>query len=132
MLSGRRRISVRTRNCVFCFDLMAALNLAQALHRSNFCRDDNRFCTSAWVTIVLSLLRSLSARSAPQVSRKCGHHSLLVILCPFVKSSIKVNLHSIRLSSVFLRFCFSLKKYSLFRPHFCKSISALNRLLRID
>ena len=43
-----------------------------------------------------------------------------------------MNLHSIRFSSVFLRFCFSLKKYALFHPHFYKSISALNRLLYID
>ena len=34
-------------------------------------------------------------------------------------------------SSVFLRFCF-LKKYALFHPHFCKSISALSILLYID
>ena len=35
-------------------------------------------------------------------------------------------------SSVFLRFCFSLKKYALFHPHFYKSIYALSRLLYID
>ena len=35
-------------------------------------------------------------------------------------------------SSVFLRFCFFLKKYALFHPHFYKSISALSRLLYID
>ena len=35
-------------------------------------------------------------------------------------------------SSVFLRFCFSLKKYALFHPHFCKSISALSKLLYMD
>ena len=35
-------------------------------------------------------------------------------------------------SSVFLRFYFSLKKYALFHPHFCKSIYALSRLLYID
>ena len=43
-----------------------------------------------------------------------------------------MNLHSIRFLSVFLRFCFSLKKYALFRPHFYKSISALSRLLHIN
>ena len=31
---------------------------------------------------------------------------------------LKVNLHRIRFSSVFLRFCFSVKKYALFHPHF--------------
>ena len=40
---------------------------------------------------------------------------------------LKMNLHSICFSSVFLRFCFFLKKYALFHPHFYKSISALNR-----
>ena len=35
-------------------------------------------------------------------------------------------------SSVFLSFCFSLKKYALFHSHFYKSISALSRLLCID
>ena len=35
-------------------------------------------------------------------------------------------------SSVFFRFCFSLKKYALFHPHFYKSIYALRRLLYID
>ena len=40
---------------------------------------------------------------------------------------IKVNLLSIRFLSVFLRFCFFLKKYALFHPHFLKSISALTR-----
>ena len=44
----------------------------------------------------------------------------------------KVNLHNIRFSSVFLRFCFSLKKYALFHPHFYKYISTLSRLLYID
>ena len=43
----------------------------------------------------------------------------------------KVNLHSIRFSSVFLSFGFSLEKYALFHPHFYKSISALSRLLHI-
>ena len=38
---------------------------------------------------------------------------------------LKVNLHSIRFLSVFLRFCFSVKKYGLFHPNFYKSISAL-------
>ena len=33
--------------------------------------------------------------------------------------------------SVFLRYCFSVKNYALFHPHFCKSISALSRLLHI-
>ena len=32
----------------------------------------------------------------------------------------------------FVRFCFSLKKYALFHPHFYKSIYALSRLLYID
>ena len=41
---------------------------------------------------------------------------------------IKVNLHSIHFSSVFLRFCFSVNKYVLFHPHFCMSISALTKL----
>ena len=45
---------------------------------------------------------------------------------------LKVNLHSIRFSSVFLRFCFSVKKYALFHPQFHKSITALSRLLHID
>ena len=44
---------------------------------------------------------------------------------------IKVNLHSIRFSYVFVRFftffCFSLTKYALFHPHFYVSISALTR-----
>ena len=31
----------------------------------------------------------------------------------------------------FLRFCFSMKKYALFCPHFLKSIAALIRLLHI-
>ena len=44
---------------------------------------------------------------------------------------VKVNLHSIRFSSVFLRFCFFLLKYALFHPHFYKFISALRRLLYI-
>ena len=39
----------------------------------------------------------------------------------------KANLHGIRLSSVFLRFCFLLKKYALFYPQFYKSIPALTR-----
>ena len=43
--------------------------------------------------------------------------------------TLKMNLHSIRFSSVFLRFCFSMKMYALFHPHFIKSISALSRLL---
>ena len=43
---------------------------------------------------------------------------------------IKVNLHCIRFSYVFVRFCF-LKKFALFHPHFYKSISALSRLLYI-
>ena len=34
-------------------------------------------------------------------------------------------------SSVFLRFCFFLKKYALFHPHFYKSISTLSRLLYV-
>ena len=41
---------------------------------------------------------------------------------------IKVNLPSIRFSSVFVRFlcfCFSVKKYALFHLHFYKSISTL-------
>ena len=42
--------------------------------------------------------------------------------------SLKVNLPSIRFSSVFfLRFCFSLNKYVLFYPHFYMSISALTK-----
>ena len=48
---------------------------------------------------------------------------------------LKENLHSIRFSYVFvlfLRFCFSLKKYALFHSHFYKSIYALSRLLYID
>ena len=40
---------------------------------------------------------------------------------------LKVKLHSIRFSSVFLCFCFSLTKYALFHPHFYVSISALTR-----
>ena len=36
-----------------------------------------------------------------------------------------VNLHTIRFSSVFLRLCFSVKKYTIFYPHFYMSISAL-------
>ena len=51
-----------------------------------------------------------------------------------------VNLLGIRFSSVFqypffvsrfLRFCFFLKKYALFRPDVCQSISALSRLKRL-
>ena len=45
--------------------------------------------------------------------------------------AVKVNLHSIRFSSVSLRFCF-LKKYALFHPHFYQSTTALSRLLYID
>ena len=49
---------------------------------------------------------------------------------------IKTNLHSIRFLPVFVRFflrvCFSVKKYALFHAHFCKSISALSKLLHID
>ena len=50
--------------------------------------------------------------------------------CNYIKSIeyLKVNLHCIRFSSVFLRFGF-LKKYPLFYPYFYKSISALSRLL---
>ena len=32
---------------------------------------------------------------------------------------------SIRFSTAFFRFCFSMKKYSLFLPHFCESKSAI-------
>ena len=39
----------------------------------------------------------------------------------------KDDLHSIYL--FFVRFCFSIKKYARFRPHFYTSISALARLL---
>ena len=41
--------------------------------------------------------------------------------------SVKVISHSIRFSSVFLRFCSFLKKFALFHPHFYKSISVLIR-----
>ena len=41
--------------------------------------------------------------------------------------TIRVDLHSIGFSSVFLRVCFSVKKYALFHPHFYMSISALTR-----
>ena len=44
---------------------------------------------------------------------------------------LKVNLHSIHFSSVFLRFCFSVNKYVLFHPHFYMSISALTKLSHI-
>ena len=46
--------------------------------------------------------------------------------------AIEVNLNCIRFSFVFLRFCFSMKKYALFRRYFYKSISALSRLLHVD
>ena len=45
---------------------------------------------------------------------------------------LKVNLRSIRFSSVFLGFCLSSKKYALFLPHFFKSIFALSSLLHYD
>ena len=47
--------------------------------------------------------------------------------CGDVILSLKVNLRSIRFSSVFLRFSFLLKKYAHFHPCFYKSIYALTR-----
>ena len=38
-----------------------------------------------------------------------------------------MDLHSIRFCPVFLRFCFSVKKYAIFHTHFYMSISALSR-----
>ena len=49
----------------------------------------------------------------------------------FIVSLFMVNLHSIRFSSVFVRFCFCLKKYAFFPSHILKSISAQSRLLYI-
>ena len=49
----------------------------------------------------------------------------------YAQIRVNVNLHSIRFSSVFLRFCFFMKKNALFHPQFCKSISTLSRLLYI-
>ena len=129
MLSGRRRISVRTRNCVFCFDLMAALSLEQVLNRSHFRRGDDRFCINFCVVYDRTQFASFTLSPQRNTSRKCGYHSL-----PFVKSSIKVNLQSIRFCSVFVRFftfLLLLEKVCAFSSAFCKSIS-LGTVLHID
>ena len=54
-------------------------------------------------------------------------HPILMCYVTMTVLRLKVNLRSIRFSSVFLRFCFSMKKYALFRPHFYMSISVLTR-----
>ena len=50
----------------------------------------------------------------------------------YVIKGFKVNLHSIRVSSVFFTFFLRHKKHAVFHPHFYNSIAALSKLFHID
>ena len=64
-------------------------------------------------------------------NRCCKHEAAgcVSLISDTERFNTKADLHSI---CFFIRFCFSMKKFALFRLHFYKSISALRRLLHID
>ena len=87
-------------------------------------------CCRCWDYSPARMLRHKTTAGLEILEKKRGHfHSIKTAGYSWIYA---VSIFCAYFSFFFLRFFISIKKCALFHPHFCKSISALTRLLHVD